>query len=285
MLRALRSIRTWLIHRDGDAPAATTESSAGLGDEDSYTLFDAASSGMHSLSLDGLEDLPADRDVPPGAFRIRVARSSQSREQAGALVKRRYSSRGYRVATTKAADPNLFTFVAYSSGELMGTVGLRIDSQRGLAADELYRAEVDALRRPGSRICEFTRLAIDANANASSKPVLAGLFHTAYLFAYRIRGYDSAVIEVNPRHVVFYRRALGFEVAGPERLNPRVKAPAVLLAIRFEVIADGLARYAGRPELASSTRLLFPYGFTPEDEAGILQRLRDFSASATGSDT
>jgi hypothetical protein len=283
MLRALRSIQAWLSHWRVCDPAAEEHGLAGRGDDDSYTLFDGAASGMHSLSVDRLEDSSADRAFPPDAFRIRVARSSQSRAQAGALVDRRYSSRGYRVSSSRTVDPNLFTFVAYSSGELMGTVGLRIDSEQGLAADEVYKDEVDALRSHGSRLCEFTRLAIDANAN--SKPVLAGLFHTAYLFAYRVRGYDSAVIEVNPRHVAFYRRALGFEVVGPERLKPRVEAPAVLLAIRFEVISDALERYAGRPELARSTHLLFPHGFTPQDEAGIIERLRDFSASATGSDT
>ena len=47
---------------------------------------------------------------------------------------------------------------------------------------------------------------------AASKPVLAGLFHTAYLYASRLHsGCTHAVIEVNPRHVVFYGRALRFD--------------------------------------------------------------------------
>ena len=41
--------------------------------------------------------------------------------------------------------------------------------------------------------------------------------------------FDYVVIEVNPRHVRYYERMLGFEVIGPERMNPRVEAPAVLL--------------------------------------------------------
>jgi hypothetical protein len=279
---ALRSVKGWLLGRQGSDAATTCEDLPGIDDGDAYTLFEGTSLRLHHLSVERLDELRTDPGLLPGAFRIRVARSGEPREQAGSLVKRRYASRGYQVSSAKALDPNLFTFVAYSTGDLVGTVGLRLDSQKGLAADELYKSEIDVLRRPGSSLCEFTRLAIDATA--SSKPVLAGLFHTAYLFAHRVRGYDSAVIEVNPRHVVFYHRALGFEVVGPERLSPRVNAPAVLLAIRFQVIADGLAKYAGRPELARSTRSLFPYGFTPQDEEGILGRLQEFSASAGSTD-
>ena len=58
--------------------------------------------------------------------------------------------------------------------------------------------------------------------------MLAGLFHTAYLYASVIRGFTHAVIEVNPRHVAFYGRALRFDPIGEERMNTRVHAPAVV---------------------------------------------------------
>jgi hypothetical protein len=245
-------------------------------EEDAFTLFEGTALRLHNLSLERLETLRADPGLSPRAFRIRVARTQSSREQAAALVQRRYASRGYQLSGPRTEEPNLYTFVAYSSGDLVGTVGLRLDSSQGLAADQLYKAETEGMRSPGTRLCEFTRLAIDEAA--SSKPVLAGLFHTAYLFAHRVREFDTAVIEVNPRHVVFYKRALGFEVIGPERLNPRVNAPGVLLCVRLNWVADQLVRYAGHPELARSTHSLFPYGFSARDEEGILGRLRAFNA-------
>ena len=98
--------------------------------------------------------------------------------------------------------------------------------------------------------------------------MLAGLFHTAYLYASVIRGYTHAVIEVNPRHVAFYGRALKFEPIGEERMNKRVNAPAVLLCAPFATIADGFARFAGKPEAPGAGRSLFVYGFPPEEEAG-----------------
>ena len=86
------------------------------------------------------------------------------------------------------------------------------------------------------------------------------------------------LIEVNPRHVPFYRRALGFEPIGPERTNRKVNAPAVLLCASFESIAAGLKRYGGKHREFPNERSLFPYGFSPQEEAGILQRLRVLDA-------
>jgi len=46
---------------------------------------------------------------------------------------------------------------------------------------------------------------------------------------------DDVFIEVNPRHVSFYRRTLCFKVAGEPKECPRVGAPSVLLRL---TIAD-----------------------------------------------
>jgi N-acyl amino acid synthase FeeM len=207
-----------------------------------------------------------------GAFKIRLAKLSGATREAGVLVERRYSGRGYQVPAAAAQDPSLFTFLAYDEGQIVGTVGVRLDSTRGLSADDLYQSEVDNLRNSGQRVCEFTRLAVDTTS--ASKPVLAGLFHTAYLYAAVVSGFSHAVIEVNPRHVSYYRRALKFEPIGPERMNRRVMAPAVLLCVPFATIAEGVARFAGRPDVPGAKSSLFVYGFPPNDEFGVLQRLR-----------
>lgn len=219
-------------------------------------------------------ELSLDTDLQP-AFKIRLAKSAGFRREAGGLVGRRYNDRGYLIPAA-TQDPHLYSFLAYDEGSIVGTVSIRLDSERGLSADDLYRAELDELRRSGCRVCEFTRLAVDVKT--ASKPVLAGLFHTAYLYASAVRGYDYAVIEVNPRHVAFYRRALGFEPIGPERVNKRVDAPAILLSVPFETIRKGVADHGGKAEHAASERSLFPFGFSPEEERGILERLRELDA-------
>jgi N-acyl amino acid synthase FeeM len=211
-----------------------------------------------------------------GAFKIRVAKRSGAHHDAHLLVQEKYVGRGYTLPLA-APQPRVSTFIAYDEGRVVGTVGLGTDSERGLSADELYREEIDRLRAAGCRICEFTRLAVDRTA--ASKSVLAGLFHTAYLYASKIGGYTHAVIEVNPRHVAFYGRELKFEPIGPERLNTRVNAPAVLLCVSFETIAQGLAKYAGKSPLLKAKRTLFHYGFPPEAERGVLKRLYELVAA------
>lgn len=187
------------------------------------------------------------------------------------LVQRRYAWRGYQLPAVRQ-DPNLFAFLAYDEGQLVGTVSVRLDSEEGLSADELYPKEVGALRSLNHRVCEFTRLAVDSAA--ATKAVLAGLFHTAYLYAAIVRSYTHAVIEVNPRHVGFYSTGLQFECIGGERLNKRVNAPATLLCVAFATIAAGIAKYAGRPEVPGARHSLFLYGFPSNEEAGVLNRLR-----------
>ena len=274
---AVRRILGRLLGRRGPEASTPSGEALGAGDDDAYTLYEGSTLRLHNLSAEPLDNLRAELGLLPGAFRIRIARRQDSSEDASSLVKRRYAWRGYQLSSAKATDPHLSTFIAYNNGELVGTVSLRLGSSKGLAADALYKAEVDALRFRDLRVCEFTRLALDVNAG--SKPVLAGLFHTAYIFAYRVSGYDYTVIEVNPRHVSFYKRALGFEVIGPERLSRRVNAPAVLLCVSFHTVAEWVEKYAGKPELAKTTRLLYPHFFSAKDAAGILGRLQAFSVS------
>lgn len=240
----------WTVHRD----VALRLQNLGAGD--------------HRISLD-------DPATESEAFKIRLAGLPEARRDADSLVRQRYAQRGYRTSAT-LVNPSVCTFAAYDEGHLAGTVSLRLDSKEGLAADELYRAETDALRREGRKICEFTRLAVDATHG--SQPVLAGLFHTVFLFARTLRGFDFVVIEVNPRHVGYYRRVLGFDVIGTERHNGRVDAPAVLMGVSFRTIGERLARNAGKEVPAATARNLYTYGFSPAEEAGILGRLRSLDS-------
>ena len=107
-----------------------------------------------------------------------------------------------------------------------------------------------------------------------NKPVLARLFHLAYLHAHRLDGCELLVIEVNPRHVAFYRRMLGFQVRSEARLNPRVNAEAVLMTLDLVWGSQQVERFAGQPELASTTRTLFPYFYPAAEEASMLLKLR-----------
>jgi hypothetical protein len=213
-----------------------------------------------------------DETVGARLITIRAADTGGHRSSANILVHRMYATRGY--ATTAFGDAevaNVITLIAVDRHETIGTISLGSDSPDGLLADDLFLQEIDELRARGRRVGEFTKLAV--SHVVQSKRVLASLFHTAYIWAHRLMGFDDIVIEVNPRHVRYYQRALGFTVMGPERLNRRVDAPAVLLRLDLAHARRQIDRYGGRPELGAGLHSLYPNFFSAKEEAGIVGRL------------
>jgi hypothetical protein len=209
----------------------------------------------------------------PAGFMIRAADSHGVRSSASILVSRRYASRGYRVNPAPLEpDVDRLTLVASDHAEVVGTLTVGFDSAEGLLADELFGAEADALRSAGHSLCEFTRLAMEGVLR--SQRVLAALFHVAFIQAHCIRGCDTLLIEVNPRHVRFYEAKLGFRVAGPQRQNRRVDAPAVLMSLDLWFAHEQIQQHSGRSAMTPLDRSLYPLGFSPSEQAGIVQRLR-----------
>lgn len=213
----------------------------------------------------------------PERFKIRLANSEGRRSAASYLIHKRYSWRGYMPAdgaqTNSAAErPHGVTLVASDDDMALATISVSFDSSDGLLVDALYGDEVDRLRQNGARLCEFTKLAVETGER--SREVLAMIFHIAYMYARRLHDSTDLLIEVNPRHVRFYRAALGFEVCGPERTCPRVNAPAVLLRLDLAHCERQIGLFGGHRELADKMRSLYPLAFSPEEEAGICGRLR-----------
>jgi hypothetical protein len=261
----------WSREKHADRGAAIPQQPFG------WTVHRDVAVRLKGLAVEAATAPMAEREEQ-SEFKIRLAGSHETHRAASLLVQQRYAKRGYRASQTPA-NPHVWTFAAYDEGHLAGTITVRLDSPEGVAADMLYRHEIDAIRRNRHRVCEFTRLAV--RATRRSQPVLAGLFHTVYLFAWRVRNFDYVVIEVNPRHVGFYRRSLGFNMIGNERNNPRVGAPAVLMGISFADIAHHLHRHTGAPKHSTRAKSLYAYGFSPAEEAGVLGRLRMLEAAPT----
>ena len=207
-----------------------------------------------------------------GIFKIRDANASGQRSSAGILVNKMYATRGYHGTTPTTDDTsNRITLVASDHDLTIGTLTVSFDTDNGLLVDDIFPDESDALRKAGNKLCEFTKLAVDTTR---SKRVLASLFHVAFIFAYRLKGYNLVLIEVNPRHVRYYQRMLGFKVIGPERLNLRVNAPAVLLSLDFLHAQEQIGKFAGQADAAEGERSLYPYFFSISEEAGIVGRLQ-----------
>jgi hypothetical protein len=234
-------------------------------------IFGDAWRDLESWQLPQPDAAAADPSQNPDVFRVRLARPRDVHEDAGLLVQRRYHERGYQVRRT-VADPALYTFAAYDKGQLVGTLGVRLDSSSGLKVDQLYGEEVAGLRARDLRLMELTRLAVAESA--PSKEVLGALFHTALLFGHVVRRCSHAVIEVNPRHVAFYRRMLFFKPLGPERHLDRIGAPAVALTLEMSRLKLALEEFFAAPDWQQQSSSFFVHWFAPADADGVLGRLK-----------
>ncbi len=233
-------------------------------------------------------DLLPDGAAGPRRFKIKSAESDAIRSRVNSLLKSRYGWRGYtEVSLPTDRSVHKFTLSAAEQDTVIGTITVAFDGPKGLSADDAFGPEVARLRSQGRCLCEFTKLAIDPTVG--TKRVLAALFHVAYIVAHRIRGHDLLLIEVNPRHVRYYERMLGFTVISEERTNKSVNAPAVLLSLEFSYVMQQIGRFGGNPQLMSSERTLYPGVFSLREETAILsrmqskQRLLDRRLSDTGS--
>lgn len=216
-------------------------------------------------------DLPCESDRKR-LFNIRAAQTTRERRSASSLLSRMYATRGYE--SEHLADEeceHAKTFLASDHDSAIGTLTIGLDTPSGLKLDALFPDEVGRFRDAGHRVCEFTKLAMDRRAR--SPRLLASMFHVAYIYAHRIKDLTHLLIEVNPRHVRYYETMLGFEVIAAERHDPRVNAPAVMLALDLCHAEEQIRRFGGRPELSAVERSAYPHFFSSKDEAGIIGRL------------
>jgi hypothetical protein len=225
-------------------------------------------------------ELYHERDLDPGTeeilleradFFIRLATTRGHRRQASMLIHRLYSWRGYAWGATGALphDPNHMTLQACGPQGPFGTLSLRLDSARGLLADELYRAEIDAYRRRGGRVCELVWFAVEQEYG--SKEMLACLFQLIYVYSRRVHRMSDIFVEVNPRHVAFYEQRLDFTRVGEMKVCERVGAPAVLLHLDLDHVDDVLALDNDRR--GKDSRSLYRYFLSPQEQEGLCRRI------------
>jgi hypothetical protein len=196
-----------------------------------------------------------DYELEHHGYRVRRVRLPERRRKASMLIQYMYSRRGYYTETA-CVLPHCLTRITLETSrgeELFGTLTLGLDSKEGLLADALSHSEVDVLRTMGRKLCEISSLAVDPRFG--SKEVLGSLFHLAYIYGRVIHKATDVLIEVNPRHVKFYKRMLGFRQIGHVHTCPRVDAPAVLLHLELAYLETQIAKYAGYRSTAASSFL------------------------------
>jgi hypothetical protein len=182
-------------------------------------------------------------------LRAHVAKSVDEVHAAKHLIRRRYAWRGYAMPKEEEAsvgeafesESSQAVLVALDHGATVGTVTMGFDGVGGLLAERSYPEAIGEQRAAGGRICEVMRLALAERTD--SKVVLAALF-SMLLNKARSHGITHMFIEVNPRHVVFYQKVLGFSVAGGERFCERAQAPSVLLCVDMDAFEQRVRAYS-----------------------------------------
>ena len=208
--------------------------------------------------------------IPAGAS-IRIAASDDQRKAATDLLNRMYAWRGYGSDHVIPSSPDHVTFNALFCCQAAGTITLAVDTPDRLAADTLFRDQLDRYRsRTNARICELTKLAFDVPD--SSRPLLAALFHSVFIYGYRRYRCTDLFIEVNPRHRRFYQAMLGFEAVGEIRHHTGVDAPAQLMHLPISAIRQSIDNLA-QGGSSHSIRSLYPFFFRPHEEDDIYYRL------------
>lgn len=213
-----------------------------------------------------------DGQAGPHRFKIKAAECHERRGLINRLLTSRYAWRGYQQVNLPT-DPSVhrFTLTALQDDIVIGTITVGFDGSERLGAETEFGAEIGALRQQGLKLCEFTRLAIDPHEG--SKRVLVALFHVAYIVAHRLRGQDTLLMEVNPRHQRYYERMLDCQVMADQRMNRSVNAPAVLMGAPFSLIRERIELLGGQPSLAAAERSLYPFFFSPDEEASIMTHM------------
>jgi hypothetical protein len=259
------------VHNDENMRVNRIHRPAPTGANGTRTMPSGSSPGIKVPDI--VEEPPDDTCfLRRGDFSIRLNASPGLRSEAGALIKRMYTWRGYETENlvVPSHNPNRLTFEATIGRRVVGTLTLGLDSEEGLCADELYSNEIKEFRREGRKLCELTKLAVDPEY--SSKEVLASLFHLAYIYGRKIHRATDLFIEVNPRHTGFYRRMLGLSQIGEERDCRRVQAPAVLMHLELAYVNAQISSRAGSG--GCNTKSLYPYFFSHHEEEGLTNTLR-----------
>jgi hypothetical protein len=210
-----------------------------------------------------------------GKFSIRTANRLALRQEAYKLLYKIYSKMG--ITRDESTDlwlsifdalPETTTLVAQNlKGEIGGAITLVFDSPIGLPADELYNEEIDEFRDTGRKICEIISFGLNEAVRGSVK-ILAILYYSAYLLAWRKEKATDFIITVAARHEKFYCHTMKFKKIGAVRSYSKVNGiPTVLLNLPLKL-----------PDMSQEKRRLFPLNmlkYSVREELEIAEKIQD----------
>lgn len=196
----------------------------------------AVSQALRSVTSK-IENESAKELIKPFKLKTRLARTKEDLQKVFELAYEVYLEKGYafhhdtkmETSIYDAHKDSLILLVENDNHEAVGSITLYYDDSKLVPADNIFNEELNLLRKEGIKFAEVSRFVVKQDYQ-HNKEILLSLINTIYIHAFRIMNIDEFIIEVNPRHVDYYKKLLGYVQFGEVKECPRVNnAPAVLL--------------------------------------------------------
>lgn len=216
-------------------------------------------------------------EIASDLYTVSIANSKNTRQMAYQLAYEVYLAKGYIPKNSCKMLISNSDFIADTctinindGTEIVASVTLNFQGKTNLPCQELYSEEIAPLINQNAKLVEITRLVIKED-HRHSNYLLAQLFQATFIYAYQIKNVSELVIEVNPRHVAFYQRLLGFSVLGGEKECERVNnAPAFLLHLDLNDVNKTLQNHY-QNNLAEANKFKFFKFALPLEKANTLK--------------
>lgn len=174
-----------------------------------------------------------------------LSETDSDRKEADALVRKEYIRQGYINSDSPNSKKEQLNsevvFVAKYGNKVIGTVSIFFNSDNGLPMDEIYKDELDVLRRKKKKIVEVGRLATDSSFSSKKYNklfVVSSLFKLVFHYCI-YKNIDNICISVNPKHNLFYKSIM-FEDIGALKYYPAVNnAPALAKTLNISNLKGG----------------------------------------------
>jgi len=207
-------------------------------------------------------------------FSIKVANTLEEREAVFNLAYQVYMEKGYVQKNQNQwlikeydFDPNTVVLIVKNQdGIIVGSVTIAFESNFRLPAMSLFQNEIEYIRMPEMKIAEISRLVIDKNYR-NSKNILLLLINYLFIYTHHVKEYSRLVIQVNPRHVNFYKTFLCFDEISESRPCSQVQnAPAVLLSVSMSIYQNELIKCSQPNFIGSRYKTLYKNFLKPNQE-------------------
>jgi hypothetical protein len=138
--------------------------------------------------------------------------------------------------------PTSRTYIALSSGRLIGTGTVVVASPAGMPSAEVFGDVFESLAQAGRTVAEATMLACLSTERSRAADVSREIIPHAIRWAVS-QGADDWCVVVNPKHVAFWRDRLGMEtLAEPRTCHHVCGHPGILLRLPLREIMAGQVR-------------------------------------------